>query len=361
MPPIIALKLHAYKSTGAIIIVMDIGLFITSFSIPFLGLNWLDILILIILLFYAFEGFSLGFLLATIDFVSFILSFILGIALYSKIASIIVTTFKISQGFANAIGFFLGAAFFEILLNFFLKTFVAGVPFLNKEPKNSNLKFLSQLLGIVPGVLSGLVLCSFILSLIVTLPFSVFLKHSVSNSKIGNVLVANTQSFSKNWNGIFGGAVNDALSFLTVEPQSNQTVDLHFKVSNTTVDNQAEQQMFKLVNNERNSRGIDVLAYDKSLSQVGRNHCRDMFKRGYFSHYTPEGASPFDRMITSQISFNYAGENLALAPNVSLAMNGLMESPGHKANILSANFRKMGIGVIDGGVYGQMYCQEFTD
>jgi len=38
-----------------------------------------------------------------------------------------------------------------------------------------------------------------------------------------------------------------------------------------------------------------------------------------------------------------------------------MQSPGHRANILSANFGRIGVGVIDGGIYGQMYCQEFTD
>jgi uncharacterized protein YkwD len=269
--------------------------------------------------------------------------------------------FKISQGFANAIGFFVAAAFFEIIFNFILKALISGIPFLNKEPKKENLKVVNQIFGIFPGILSGLLLSSFILSLIVTLPFSVFLKHSVNNSRIGNVLVSNTQSFSKNWNSIFGGAVNDALSFLTVEPQSNQTVDLHFKVSNTSVDRSAEQQMFALVNTERTSRGFDALIFSEDLANVGRQHCRDMFNRGYFSHYTPEGLSPFDRMLSVSINFNYAGENLALAPNVNLAMTGLMQSPGHKANILSVNFKKVGIGVIDGGVYGQMYCQEFTD
>ena len=340
---------------------MDIPSFITSLSIPFLGLNWLDILIIFIIIFYGFEGYSLGFLLATIDFVSFILSFILGITFYSRIAGFLIATFKISQGFANAIGFFIGAAFFEIVFNFVLKTLISGIPFLSKGPKNENLKMLNQLFGIIPGVLSGLLLSSFILSLIVTLPFSVFLKHSVANSKIGNVLVENTQGFSKNWNNIFGGAVNDTLSFLTVEPQSNETLDLHFKVLDTTVDTKAEQQMFVMVNNERTSRGFDPLVFSEDLAQVGRAHCVDMFQQGYFSHYTPKGLSPFDRMLSVRINFNYAGENLALAPNVSLAMNGLMQSPGHKANILSVNFKKVGIGVIDGGVYGQMYCQEFTD
>lgn len=55
------------------------------------------------------------------------------------------------------------------------------------------------------------------------------------------------------------------------------------------------------------------------------------------------------------------GENLALSPNVTLAMQGLMGSKGHRANILSTNFGKIGMGVIDGGIIGEVFCQEFTD
>ena len=86
-----------------------------------------------------------------------------------------------------------------------------------------------------------------------------------------------------------------------------------------------------------------------------------MLARGYFSHYTPEGLSPFDRMNQAHISFTYAGENLAFSANVQLAMQGLMNSPGHKANILSSHYHKIGIGVIDAGIYGEMFDQEFTD
>ena len=193
------------------------------------------------------------------------------------------------------------------------------------------------------------------------MPFSVFLKDSVSNSKIGNVLVANTQGFAKDWGNIFGGAVNDTLAFLTVGPKGNESVGLNFKVANTSVDYKAERKMLDLINKERITRNLLPIVFSENLAKVGRDHCEDMFKRGYFSHYTPEGLSPFDRMAKRDITFNYAGENLALAPNVELAMKGLMQSPGHKANILSENFTKVGIGVIDGGVYGQMYCQEFTD
>jgi len=221
--------------------------------------------------------------------------------------------------------------------------------------------FIEKTLGVIPGFLSGIVLSSFILSLIIALPFSVFLKHSVTDSRFGSVLVANTQVFAKSLNAVFGGAVNETLSFLTVEPQTNQSVDLKFKTKSIRVDKLSEREMFDQINQERKRNGLNELRFSESLAQVGRLHCKDMFIRGYFSHYTPEGLSPFDRMAQSDIAFNYAGENLALAPNTDLAMKGLMQSPGHRANILSVNFGKVGVGVIDGGIYGEMFCQEFTN
>ena len=155
--------------------------------------------------------------------------------------------------------------------------------------------------------------------------------------------------------------LNETLNFLTVEPKSDETIQLHYKLTNGTVDAKAEQQMFQLVNQQRVSAGLDPLIFDDSLRDVARAHSNDMFKRGYFSHYTPEGLSPFDRMQKAGINYQYAGENLALAPSTALAMQGLMNSPGHRANILSPNFHKVGIGVIDGGIYGEMYTQDFTN
>ena len=210
-------------------------------------------------------------------------------------------------------------------------------------------------------MLSALILFSFILSVIVALPLSVFLKRSVSSSKIGSFLVSKTSGFEKDLNNVFGGAVNDTLNFLTIEPKSTETVNLNFKTLKVTVDEAAEAAMFASVNKERTLRGLSSLDTDKRLTAAGRAHCVDMLKRGYFSHNTPEGLTPFDRMAQADVGFTYAGENLALAPNVETAMQGLMNSPGHKANILSVNFGTAGIGVIDGGIYGQMYCQEFTD
>ena len=86
-----------------------------------------------------------------------------------------------------------------------------------------------------------------------------------------------------------------------------------------------------------------------------------MFEKGFFSHYNLQGESPFDRMDKAGISYVAAGENLALTPTVAIAHQGLMDSPGHRANILSPDFGRIGIGVIDGGIYGKMFVQEFTN
>lgn len=328
-----------------------------------IGLNWLDFVILAILLFYTVEGYSVGFLGSLIDLVSFVLSFIVGLKYYFLLGSFLGNNFSIPSGISNAIGFFISAFVSEIIIGFILRNIVNKSKFLRELfTVFPPIKAANKLLGIILSIFSGLVLIAFILTLILSFPLSVFLKNSVSRSKIGNLLVTNTQGFEKQLSNIFGGAVNETLNFLTVEPKGNESVALRFKTNNIKVDSQAELKMFAMVNQEREKRGIAILVLDDGkLRNVARDHCVDMFERGYFSHYTPEGLSPFDRMTQADVAFVYAGENLALSPNVDLAMQGLMQSKGHRENILSPNFGRIGVGVIDGGIYGEMFCQEFTN
>ncbi|OGE06220.1 hypothetical protein A2W70_03650 [Candidatus Curtissbacteria bacterium RIFCSPLOWO2_02_41_11] len=119
--------------------------------------------------------------------------------------------------------------------------------------------------------------------------------------------------------------------------------------------------MFEFVNQERIKRGIKPLVWDERLTEVGRSHSKDMFGRGYFSHYSPEGKDVGDRLQDAGIAYTYAGENLALAPDVTRANNGLINSEGHRRNILDPAFEKIGVGAIDGGVYGKMFTQVFTN
>lgn len=328
--------------------------------IPGFKFNFIDIAIIIIILIYAFEGYAVGFLRSLSDFISFVLSFIFALSFYNIFALFLINILHLPKGFSNAIGFFLAALICEICLTIFFRTII--LPFANKRAKKLNLpEDIGRVAGIIPGVLSAVVLLAFILTMIVALPISTYLKNSVFNSRLGSPLVSKIQGFDEQVNNVFGGAVNDALTFLTVEPKSEESLKLNFSTTQVTIDEEAEAEMLELLNKEREKAGASVLVKSAQLREVARSHCQDMFARGYFSHYTPEGKSPFDRMSEAEVEFSYAGENLALAPNTILAMKGLMNSPGHKANILSENFGKVGIGVVDGGVYGQMYCQEFSD
>src|SRR5688500_15814122 len=86
-----------------------------------LGLNALDFVLLFIIIFYAFEGFMLGLLMATIDLVSFILSFALALKFYTVVSGGMVTVFSLPIGIANALSFFLIALIAEIILSILLR------------------------------------------------------------------------------------------------------------------------------------------------------------------------------------------------------------------------------------------------
>lgn len=120
-----------------------------------------------------------------------------------------------------------------------------------------------------------------------------------------------------------------------------------------------EKQMLDLVNKERTSRGLAALKVNATLTEVARAHSRDMINRSYFSHNNPDGKTPFDRMKAAGVTYRTAGENIAGAPSTQTAHTNLMNSSGHRANILNSNFTEVGIGIIDGGRYGKMFTQNF--
>lgn len=339
---------------------MDLQTIVNFFTIPSIGFNILDFIVLFIILFYAIEGYTLGFISASMDLLSFVLSFFLALTFYNPLSSVLISFFSLPQGFGKAIAFFLIALSCEIVFNVIFRRFIHRIPRI-QEFEQETLHKSNHLLGIVPGIISAFIILTFIFSVIITLPSSPFLKNLVSSSQIGSKLVSRAQAFDKTINSVFGGALNETLTFLTIEPESNETVNLHFTASSATIDSESESEMLKMVNKERESRGLKALISDKSLQDLARDYSNDMFRRGYFSHNNPDGLTPFDRMEKAGIGFTNAGENLALAPSVDLSMQGLMNSPGHKANILSSSYNKVGIGVMDGGIYGKMFTQEFTD
>lgn len=122
---------------------------------------------------------------------------------------------------------------------------------------------------------------------------------------------------------------------------------------------QEEQQMLDLVNQARQQNGLQPLKVDSELTKVARVKAKDMIDNNYFDHNSPTYGSPFDMMNQFGIQYNTAGENLAGNQTVEAAHQALMDSQGHRENILNSGYTEVGIGIVDGGQYGKMFVQLF--
>lgn len=120
-----------------------------------------------------------------------------------------------------------------------------------------------------------------------------------------------------------------------------------------------EQKMLNLINDERQRRGLGAYNLDRELARVTRIKAEDMVEEDYFSHYSPTYGSPFDMMDHFGIEYLRAGENIAANRSVDNAHSSLMESTGHRQNILNDNFSHIGIGIQPSEKYGYIFVQMF--
>jgi len=116
----------------------------------------------------------------------------------------------------------------------------------------------------------------------------------------------------------------------------------------------AEQKAVELLNTDRRANGLSDLKVSSALTVVARSHAQDMVARNFFSHTNPDGKTLSDRLKQAGISFSAAGENIAENISVQATETSLMNSSGHRSNILNSNYTTVGIGVAfdnEGNVY----------
>lgn len=124
--------------------------------------------------------------------------------------------------------------------------------------------------------------------------------------------------------------------------------------------NVSEREVVRLVNVERQKRGLPVLKMNWEVSRVARYKSTDMRDKNYFSHTSPTYGSPFSMLQAFGISFQAAGENIA-AGQVSpqAVMTSWMNSSGHRQNILNPLYTQIGVGLAQGGSYRFYWTQMF--
>ncbi len=121
-----------------------------------------------------------------------------------------------------------------------------------------------------------------------------------------------------------------------------------------------QTEMLGYINAERAKENLAPLTLDKALSDGAYLKSKDMVQNAYFDHNSPTYGSPFEMMKSLGINYGYAGENIAKHTSVKGAHDGFMNSPGHRANIMKAEYKKVGLGFVQDGPY--LYVtQWFTD
>jgi len=106
------------------------------------------------------------------------------------------------------------------------------------------------------------------------------------------------------------------------------------------------QKMINLINNERRSRGISTLCFNSKLNQAALAHSIDMRDRVFFSHTGSDGSSFSTRVRRAGYeNFRRGAENIATYGSIEAAHRALMNSPGHKRNILGSGYKNIGIGI----------------
>lgn len=317
--------------------------------------SFVDWILILIVLLSVWSGWQRGFILGLLDLVTLIGSFLIAISLYKYLAMFL-EEYVPSLGVWNLpVSFFITLILARILLSSITSRIIRDVPF------EAHTHGINRFLGMAPGFVNGIIYASFAAALLMALPLSDGLTHSSRESILANRLTQPVEWLENKLSPVFEEAVERSLNNMTVEPSSDKSVTLPFTVKNPKERPDLEARMLELVNEERAKEGLQPLKADPELAEVARLHSRDMFARGYFAHVTPDGKDPFDRIRAARVRFITAGENLALAQTIRIAHTGLMNSPGHRANILRPAFGRVGIGVLDGGIHGLMITQNFRN
>jgi uncharacterized protein YkwD len=323
----------------------------------FAGINWVDWTIVGILIYYAVQGWNAGFADLGLSFITFLLSLFLSIKFHAPVGDFLSQTFGIPSVWTGVLGYILVAFVAQAILSELVQLL------LGKLPQQLVFSKVNKLLGTVVSIADGFVIITFFLLVILALPIRGSIKTDVHNSKIADFLVKTAQKYGGPITSTIDQAREEVIKFITVEPDSNENISLPITPteSELIVDTADEEKMVNLVNQERAKVRVEPVRVDSNMTAVAEAHARDMFLRRYFSHVTPEGLTARDRLEKAGVTFNVAGENIAYASDLMTAHEGLMNSPGHRQNILDPSFRRIGIGIISTVTWGTMFVQDFAN
>ncbi|WP_173918349.1 CAP domain-containing protein [Halobacillus sp. Marseille-Q1614] len=134
------------------------------------------------------------------------------------------------------------------------------------------------------------------------------------------------------------------------EPNANQRVERDNQ--GQQVLSEAEEHVIELTNEARESQGLEPLSINQQVAEVAQMKSEDMAKNNYFAHSSPTYGSPIQMLQSQNVDFQRAAENIAYGIQTpEEVVDGWMNSPSHRRNILDPNLKEIGVGYVENGHY----------
>jgi uncharacterized protein YkwD len=306
-------------------------------------MNLLDIVILFLIMTGVVMGIQRGFLRTSLDLIVLVTAAFAGARLYRPISDIFHSMFGAQGASINALSLVLGALLFLLLLNLLIAWTVT--PHLVSLRISRPLRLADNGFGVIPGLVYGLLFGAMLTLTLGLVSIGDSVDRALADSDLARQLRSAATSATTS---LARETAMDLADFTYIVVPEEETT---YRVpptgdSELTAEDGLEEELFELVNQERLQRGLNSLEYDTSLVPVARGHSQEMLQLGYFSHVSPNTGTLGDRLNDADVVYTSAGENLAYAPNVSIAHRGLMQSDGHRANILEPSWERVGIGIL---------------
>lgn len=318
-------------------------------------INFIDVLLAALVGLGMWSGFRRGLVVATLYLATLAACFAFALIAWPSAAAWLTQVYPAAGVWAAPASFIAIFVAAELVIGTLASRIARAFPSkLHPHPVNRGL-------GIVPGMANGLLNATLVSMVLLSAPLHDDIALATQKSAAATWLSEPAQWIEAQITPIFEPAITRTLRALTTQPEPHTPVKLNFAVTSSMPRPELEARMIELVNAERARAGLQLLVADVELREVARAHSRDMLARGYFAHTAPDGKDMVDRLRKARLRYLAAGENLALAPNLTRAHDGLMNSPGHRANILKPQFARVGIGVLDGGRHGLMITQNFRN
>jgi uncharacterized protein YkwD len=307
-------------------------------------MNLLDIAIALLIITGIVMGIQRGFFRTSLDLIVLVTAAFAGARLYRPISGIFESMFETEGGATvNAMSLVLGALIVLLILNTLIAWTVT--PHLLSLRISSPIRLADNGFGIIPGIAYGILFGAMMTLTLGLVSIGDSVDRALADSSLAkNLRTAATSATT----GLARQTGMDLADFTYVVVPEEETSYRVPPTGDSQLDAEEgfEAELFELVNQERIERGLNALTYDFSLVPVARGHSQEMLEMGYFSHVSPNTGTLGDRLNTAGVSYTSAGENLAYAPDVGIAHRGLMQSEGHRANVLEPSFERIGIGIL---------------